>query len=61
MSAQRLRRWAAIVYMLYKCFVFTGLSVLGHLLTYTIPESTQSWLAPVCVLICEHIHHYLVF
>ena len=26
-SAQRLRRWADVVQLLYKCFVFAGLSV----------------------------------
>ena len=32
-SAQRLRRWSNIVYMLYKCFVFAGICLEFSVLT----------------------------
>ena len=55
MAAQRLRRWSNIVYMLYKWFVFTGLSFTG----LNMESQGQKALCPVCL--CYRSSKYWCF
>ena len=51
-STQRLCRWASIVYMLYKCFVFAGIS-----LVVSVPEPWSYSNNFVIVIVCSHSYN----
>ena len=40
-SAQRLRRWTSIVYMLYKCFLFAGITCVCCSSCFSLPDRSS--------------------
>ena len=49
MLVQRRKRWANVVYMFYKCFVFTGMLLNNPILTINAPKWLQD-----CMLFVEN-------